>query len=1397
MRRKLSDSSDDELNFTTGTGRSDPLLYTKADGYADLDKQGSIFGDENPYQKAGIFSRWLFNWVTPLVRFGYKEQIKLEHLSALPDKYDTAYQENKLAVYWDKYKHNKTGYPLIKAIFMAYKGEFFYAFLLSFISSLPEIAIPFVIQRFLDFIDDPNEGVWIGILFAFLYVALSFLSRVIMEQGTFFQMQLGSKCSAGLIALIYDKALKISSSTNKKFTQGEIVNFIQVDAKKIIMFAWRLPGLSKLPIILIYCIIMCFIYFSYTFYSGCIFIVCTIAVNYVLAIFTARRQAKVLTAKDSRMRLITETINSIKIIKLNSWIERFMKQIKKLRDTEIWMLKLRFSLTLLNLLAIFLLPSFLILTVFSVAIRSGIRFRASTAFAALQVLNLLRDPTRWLPFFIGVMMEFGVSMKRIQVFLQGEEINHKMLEYDKNMAPDQAILISGANFSWGGEKIDDNEEKDKEKEKELKKIQKEAHKAIRENERKKSEDLEQNSPKRYMINDEEESKDNLSDSSSPSEEETLSTSSSGKKKDMLVKDIITLKNIGLDIKKGEFVCIIGEIGSGKSSLINAILSDLIYVSDETVSDLSEKVVDDKVIEEIFDRSRHEGIIKASGSLSYVQQIPWIQNKTIRDNILFENEMDEDRYNRTVETCQLAKDFEQLDGGDLTEIGEKGINLSGGQKARVSLARAVYAQKDIILMDDPISALDAGTKAKIFDQVFDKDLQGKTRILVTHAVDFLDRVDRIIIMDHCKIKYIGTYEELQGNEVIQHIIETLKKVSQKEEEEEVAEIQEIELQRKTSSEGSDSNKNKLDSNELDGPSQDDNKQISYLSEKSSKITSDEFEEKVSVDWNVYFKYFCSNGTWIALFSGTFLIVVYAWCGIQTNRFIGRWIGDIEEEGSFSKYLWTIIAYSIGFGISISAAFVIIMLSVLRSSNNLHRNMVKKTLMAPINLYFDKTPTGKLLNRYSKDINKMDADMPFLVTFVIECLSWVGATIFITALISPWSLISIPFVMISGAFLIRYYIRSFREMTRIESVTNSPILSNFGETITGATTIRCFKNQKKFIKTNYKLVDDNLNSFFWVNSLNIWFSIRLQYISSIMMIVSLGFCIGFKYSSDIETVGTLLIYLLMLQANVLWFFRIASEMEGAMVSYDRCDQILKIPQEAFNTHPLPPSSWPTNGKIVFDNICLRYRPETELVLRNLSFEIEPGQKVGVIGRTGAGKSTVCLALCRIIECESGSILIDGVDIKNIDLAALRKKITIIPQDPILFEGSLKFNLDPEENCDQATILRLVSKAKLQELWDSGKEIASNGENLSSGEKQLICICRAILRKSKIILMDEATANIDIKTEEIIQKLIIEEFKESTVITIAHRLNTILNSDKVLILEKGELVHREIDDFREYFA
>lgn len=373
------------------------------------------------------------------------------------------------------------------------------------------------------------------------------------------------------------------------------------------------------------------------------------------------------------------------------------------------------------------------------------------------------------------------------------------------------------------------------------------------------------------------------------------------------------------------------------------------MDDETVREYQGKKMDDATRHEIIEKCKqHKGKVKLGGSISYVQQIPWIQNKTIRDNILFGLPMDEDRYNNTIHLCELENDLDILPGGDLTEIGEKGINLSGGQKARVSLARAVYANKDIILMDDPISALDSNVKKSIFKNLFLDELKGKTRILVTHAVEFLEKVDRIIIMEKGRIKYNATYDDLQHSEEIQHIVETLSKVSVKEEDEEKKQIEELKEQVK----------------EQKGPRK------SFISAQGSKITTDENEEKIEVGWSIYSKFFLSNKTWIFYLIAIPLTILSSYSMIQNGIFLGKWIDVTHTKQYFWRYFVIVFLLSLAYASLITIVGLIVSMATLRMTKMLHYNMLERAANAPINLYFDKTPTGRILNRFSSDIDKLD-------------------------------------------------------------------------------------------------------------------------------------------------------------------------------------------------------------------------------------------------------------------------------------------------------------------------------------------------------------------------------------------------------------------------------------------
>lgn len=422
-----------------------------------------------------------------------------------------------------------------------------------------------------------------------------------------------------------------------------------------------------------------------------------------------------------------------------------------------------------------------------------------------------------------------------------------------------------------------------------------------------------------------------------------------------VDEGVQIRDLNLKVHRGEFICIIGGVGSGKSSLLSALLGDMIYISDETIQEFQGKLFND-VRHDIIERTMNErGIVKLGGTVSYVQQQPWIQNKTIRDNILFGLPMDERKYNQTIELCELANDLEILPGGDLTEIGEKGINLSGGQKARVSLARAVYADSDILLMDDPISALDSNVKKSIFKNLFCGELRGKTRVLVTHAVEFLEKVDRIIVMEKGKVKYNGTYEEIQHSDEIQHILKSLEKTARKE-----SENEEDKEEDKDSEEEED---------QEEKPDKDDLKK-SHMSEKGTHITEDENEEKIVVGWNVYFSFFIKDYSWVFYVVFIIMSLTSAFATAQGGIYTGILIDPSSHEYTF----WQLFFINLGLAVAASILTTIVMtgisLSTVRLTKNLHIKMLETTANAPVNLYFDKTPSGRILNRYSSDINKLD-------------------------------------------------------------------------------------------------------------------------------------------------------------------------------------------------------------------------------------------------------------------------------------------------------------------------------------------------------------------------------------------------------------------------------------------
>ena len=603
----------------------------------------------------------------------------------------------------------------------------------------------------------------------------------------------------------------------------------------------------------------------------------------------------------------------------------FISKINSIRVRELFLIKLEIVVDTIGAFLGWMISPNLILTTFLVFFLTGHEISLARAYAGIQVFKFLEFPLRWIPEFISALLEWVVSMKRIHKFMECSEINPELVNSGLSdiTNTDTDVKVDNANFTWGGvkqelEKKDTKKEEQKETEKE-------------------KEDL------------------------------------------MSVKDWVLLRSLNLTIYKGEFIWIIGEVGAGKSSLINAILGDMIYINDATLDEFKDKVMDDSTRDLLCAKSMlFQDIVKLGGSVGLVQQTPWIQNQTIRENIIFGLPLDEDKYNRTIEACQLAPDLEILKGGDLTEIGEKGINLSGGQKARISLARAVYSNCDIVLMDDPVSALDSNVKHKVFDEVFWGELKFKTRILVTHAVDFLHNADRIVIMEKGKIKNMGTYEELEHSEEIKHVIETIAKTHIEEDKH------------------AEENDDIID----EAPEDDKNGRLtlrkSFLSDLGTQITEDENKEIIDVNFDVYQHLFLKDNNWITYVVIIPLFVCYAYCAVYTTYYYGNLIEHANRKEDFWKNFGLALLHPLGYSSLVVVLILIIYLSTVRKSRLLHERMISQTMDAPINTYFDKTPSGKILNRYSRDLNKIDSEIFRNIMWTVEWYVWAWFDIYVATL-----------------------------------------------------------------------------------------------------------------------------------------------------------------------------------------------------------------------------------------------------------------------------------------------------------------------------------------------------------------------------------------------------------------
>ncbi|KAF9604924.1 hypothetical protein IFM89_011291 [Coptis chinensis] len=818
-----------------------------------------------------------------------------------------------------------------------------------------------------------------------------------------------------------------------------------------------------------------------------------------------------------------------------------------------------------------------------------------------------------------------------------------------------------------------------------------------------------------------------------------------------------LKDLNFEIKKGELAAIVGTVGSGKSSLLASILGEMHKLS---------------------------GKVRVCGTTAYVAQTSWIQNGTIEENILFGTPMNSQRYREVLRSCSLEKDLEMMEFGDQTEIGERGINLSGGQKQRIQLARAVYQDCDIYFLDDVFSAVDAHTGSDIFKECVRGALRNKTILLVTHQVDFLHNVDLILVMRDGMIVQSGKYNELLdsgtdfGALVAAHET-SMELVEQSNNVYDANEPQELPKSPKLPS---------PHPREVNGENGfvDQSKSL----KGSSKLIKDEERETGKVSLQLYKAYSTEAYGWWGVIG--VLLISLMWQGsLMASDYWLAYETGADRAASFNPSFFIRIYAIITV---VSCVFVMVRslfttLVGLTTAQIFFKQIIYSLLHAPMS-FFDTTPSGRILSRASTDQANVDLFLPFFLNLMVAMYISVLSIIVVICQVSwPSVFLIIPLGWFNYWYR-GYYLATSRELTRLDSITKAPVIHHFSESVSGVMTIRCFRKQARFCQENIDRVNANLRMDFHNNGSNEWLGFRLELIGSFVLCLAALFMV--LLPSNVikpEFVGLSLSYGLSLNSVLFFATYMSCFVENRMVSVERIKQFINIPTEAawVIEETRPPSNWPTHGHVDLKDLQVRYRPNTPFILKGVTLSIQGGEKIGVVGRTGSGKSTLIQALFRVMEPSGGKIVIDGIDICKLGLHDLRSRYGIIPQEPVLFEGTVRSNVDPIGLYSDEEIWKSLERCQLKDVVAGKPEkldtsVVDSGDNWSVGQRQLLCLGRVMLKRSRILFMDEATASVDSQTDGVIQRIIREDFAACTIISIAHRIPTVMDCDRVLVIDAG---------------
>ncbi|KIW72031.1 hypothetical protein PV04_00255 [Phialophora macrospora] len=1350
---------------------------------------------------ASFLSLLTFQWMNPLMTTGYKRPIELNDIWLVNPDRSAATMMDKLTASFKRRNARGERNPLMWALVDTYRGEFTLGAVCALFSALLQVFSPFTTRYLIQFATDawvadktggksPNIGHGIGLVIGitFMQICQTMSTNHFLYRG----MMVGGECRAVLINAIFEKSLVISGrakaggralkgeevpeqatetaeekltrpalaralskrlhpkggakiTPNKGagiagdgtgWTNGRIVNLMSVDTYRVDQASGMFHILWTSPIQLVVVLVVLCINIGYSALAGYGLLIATLPLLTKTIKSLMKRRKKINKITDQRVTLTQEILGSVRFVKFFGWESSFLDRLKELRKREIRAIQILLSIrNAINAVAMSM-PVFASMLAFITYSLTDHGLAPARVFSSLALFNSLRMPLNLLPLVLGQVTDAKTSLERIQEFLLSEEQKDEVV-WDEDMEP--AVEVQHASFTWERTVTQDKERTNtfqtrfelmaaKKAEKERKKAQKKADKAAKKSEK---------SP-------------TVSNEDITSETTEL--------------EPFRLHDMDFTVGRNELIAVIGTVGSGKTSLLAALAGDM---------------------------RKTGGKVRLASSRAFCPQYAWIQNATLKENIIFGKPYKSKWYKEVIKACALEPDLQILPAGDQTEIGERGITLSGGQKQRLNIARAIYFDADIVLMDDPLSAVDAHVGRHIMDKAICGLMKDKCRILATHQLHVLSRCDRIIWMEDGHIQAIDTFDNLMSMSVD---FQKLMATTAQEDETAIA-------------------KAKTTEEEEQKPAKKDKRG------KPAALMQQEERAVKSVSWSVWGAYIRASGSpvfWPLIF---ICLVLSQGSNIVTSLWLSWWTSD---KFGFSEGVY-IAAYAC---LGLSQALLLFSFSTVLSTSgtNASRALLQKamtrTLRAPMS-FFDTTPLGRITNRFSKDVDSMDNSLTDAMRMYFLTLAMITSVFALIIAYFHYFAVALGPLFILFLFASSYYRSSAREIKRHEAVLRSTVFARFSESISGVASIRAYGLQAYFT-TRLRDAIDQMNSAYYLTFANQrWLSTRLDAIGNMLVFVTGILVVTDRFNVNPSIAGLVLSYVLAIVQMIQFTVRQLAEVENNMNATERIHYYgTQLEEEAPLKAREVPDNWPQTGAITFNKVEMRYRAGLPLVLQGLDFHIAGGERIGIVGRTGAGKSSIMSALFRLTELSSGQIKIDDIDISTVGLSDLRSRLAIIPQDPTLFRGTIRSNLDPFHEHSDMELWAALRKADLvgEEMVTTEKgevkvdrpdtartaatstsnvnqppgpsrihldsTVEEEGLNFSLGQRQLMALARALVRNSQIIVCDEATSSVDFETDEKIQRTMRTGFAGKTVLCIAHRLKTIINYDRICVMDKGRI-------------